>query len=145
MPGIIAGIDGSSHSQRALEWAVGEAAARRLPLIVINVYQPVAHVWGSAIACPEDPVLVEHARKAAQAQVDEAVTRSGGSDPESVAVRAVAASLPEGAQRGRRRRHDRGGLARRRRIRAAATRIRRHHLAHHAHCPVIVIPAEDRR
>ena len=146
MPGIIAGIDGSSHSQRALEWAVGEAAARRLPLIVINVYQPVAHVWGSAIACPEDPVLVEHARKAAQAQVDEAVTRSGGSDPESVTVRAVSGIPAEGllsaagdadmivvGSRGA------GGFARLLLGSVAS------HLAHHAHCPVVVIPAEDRR
>jgi len=81
MPGIIAGIDGSGHSQRALEWAVEEAAARHLPLMVINVYQPVAGFWGSALDYPEDPILAEHARKATQEQVDEAVTRSGGSHP----------------------------------------------------------------
>jgi hypothetical protein len=47
MPGIITGIDGSGHSQRALEWAVREAAAWHVPLMVITVYQAVADAWGS--------------------------------------------------------------------------------------------------
>src|ERR1700728_1675015 len=146
MPRVIVGIDGSDHSQRALEWAVGEAAARHLPLIAINVYQPVARVWGSAIACPEDPDLAEHARKAAQEQVDEAVARSGESRPESVTVRVVrgipAEELPGAAgdadtiavgSRGA------GGFAQLLLGSVAS------HLAHHAHCPVVIIPAEDRR
>jgi hypothetical protein len=32
MSGIIVGIDGSSHSQLALEWAMREAVIRRVPL-----------------------------------------------------------------------------------------------------------------
>lgn len=146
MPGIIAGIDGSGHSQRALEWAVGEAAARHLPLTVINVYQPVARVWGSAIAYPEDPDLAGHARKAAQEQVDEAVARSGGSRPESVTVRVVSGTPAEElfsaagdadmivvGSRGT------GGFARLPLGSVAS------HLAHYAHCPVVIIPGEDRR
>jgi nucleotide-binding universal stress UspA family protein len=42
MPGIIVGIDGSRHSRRALEWAVSEAAMRRVPLIVLSVNQAIA-------------------------------------------------------------------------------------------------------
>jgi nucleotide-binding universal stress UspA family protein len=146
MPGIIAGIDGSGHSQRALEWAVGEAAARHLPLMVINVYQPVARVWGTASADPEGPILAEHARKAAQEQVDEAVARSGGSHPESVTVRVVLGTPAEElfsaagdadmivvGSRGA------GGFARLPLGSVAS------HLAHHAHCPVVIIPGEDRR
>jgi nucleotide-binding universal stress UspA family protein len=146
MPGIIAGIDGSGHSQRALEWAVGEAAARHLPLIVINVYQPVTGVWGSTIADPEDPVLAEHARKVALDQVDEAVARSGGSRLESVTVRVVSGTPAEElfsaagdadmivvGSRGT------GGFARLLLGSVAS------HLAHHAHCPVVIIPGEDRR
>jgi len=146
MPRVIAGIDGSDHSQRALEWAVGEAAARHLPLIAINVYQPVARVWGSAIADQEDPDLAEHARKAAQEQVDEAVARSGDSRPESVTVRVVrgipSEELPSAAgdadtivvgSRGA------GGFAQLLLGSVAS------HLAHHAYCPVVIIPAEDRR
>lgn len=146
MPGIIAGIDGSGHSRRALEWAVGEAAARHLPLIVINVYQPDTRVWGSAIADPQDPVLAEHARKVTQEQVDEAVARSGGSRLESVTVRVVGGTPAEElcsaagdadmivvGSRGA------GGFARLLLGSVAS------HLAHHTHCPVVIIPAEDRR
>jgi nucleotide-binding universal stress UspA family protein len=38
MTGIVVGVDGSAHSERALGWAVNEAAARRSPLTVIIVY-----------------------------------------------------------------------------------------------------------
>ena len=37
MPGIIVGIDGSSHSRRALDWAISEAAIRHAPLTVLTV------------------------------------------------------------------------------------------------------------
>ena len=36
MPGIIVGVDGSSHSRLALQWALSEAAARRAPLTVLS-------------------------------------------------------------------------------------------------------------
>ncbi len=41
MPGITVGVDGSGHSERALEWAVTEAAVRRAPLTVLADH-PVA-------------------------------------------------------------------------------------------------------
>jgi nucleotide-binding universal stress UspA family protein len=146
MRGIIAGIDGSGHSQRALEWAVEEAAARHLPLTAINVYQPAPRVWGSAMVDPEDPVLAEHARKAAQEQVDEAVIRSGASRPEPVTVRVVsgtpaeellsAAADAEMIVVGSRGTGGFAGLP----LGSVAS-----YLAHHTHCPVVIIPAEDRR
>ena len=37
MPGIIVGVDGSSQSRRALQWALSEAAARHAPLTVLSV------------------------------------------------------------------------------------------------------------
>ena len=39
MPGIIVGIDGSPHSQRALEVAITEAALHHAPLTVLTVHQ----------------------------------------------------------------------------------------------------------
>jgi nucleotide-binding universal stress UspA family protein len=42
MPGIIVGVDGSGHSQRALEWAMKEAAIRHAPLTVLAVHQALA-------------------------------------------------------------------------------------------------------
>ena len=41
MSGIIVGVDGSGHSQRALEWAMHEAAVRHLPLTVLTVHEAV--------------------------------------------------------------------------------------------------------
>lgn len=148
MPGIIVGLDGSSPSQRALEWAVRQAADRDLPLVAIAVYQAAVGVWGSAIDCPDDPVLAEHADKAAQAQVDEALAGAAGaagSHPASVTVRAVSgdpaqelfgaaedADMIVVGSRGT------GGFARLPLGSVAS------HLAHHAHCPVVIIPAEYR-
>ena len=40
MTGIIVGIDGSDHSDHALEWAIREAAVRQAPLTVLTVQQP---------------------------------------------------------------------------------------------------------
>ena len=54
MPGIIVGRDGSGHSQRALEWAMNEAALRYGPLTVITVHEVAVGYWGSAITYPED-------------------------------------------------------------------------------------------
>jgi nucleotide-binding universal stress UspA family protein len=45
MSGIIVGIDGSSHSQAALEWAMREAVTRRVPLTVSTAEQVAASGW----------------------------------------------------------------------------------------------------
>ena len=37
MPGIIVGVDGSAHSQWALEWGMSEAASRHAPLTALAV------------------------------------------------------------------------------------------------------------
>jgi nucleotide-binding universal stress UspA family protein len=55
MPGIIVGVDGSDHSRRALQWAVGEAAVRHAPLTVLTVRQAVAGCWGEPAPYPVDP------------------------------------------------------------------------------------------
>ena len=66
MPGIIVGIDGSGHSQRALEWAMYEAALRHVPLTVITVHEVAVGYRGSAITHPEDRALADQARCLAQ-------------------------------------------------------------------------------
>ena len=51
MPGILVGIDGSAHSQAALEWAAKEAALRHTSLTVLTVHQAVSRLlgWHSAL------------------------------------------------------------------------------------------------
>ena len=88
MPGILVGIDGSAHSQRALEWAAREAAVRHTSLTVLTVHQAVAGFWGGALHYPGDDSLTEKAREAAQAETDK-VLSALDSHPASVTVKAV--------------------------------------------------------
>ena len=66
MSGIYVGIDGSSHSQLALEWAMREAVIRREPLTVIAVHEVPTSGWGGMIVYPQDSELREESRRAAQ-------------------------------------------------------------------------------
>jgi nucleotide-binding universal stress UspA family protein len=88
MPGILVGIDGSAHSQRALEWAAREAAVRHTSLTVLTVHQAVAGFWGGTLHYQGDESLVEKARQAAQAETDKVVSALD-SRPTSVTVEAV--------------------------------------------------------
>jgi nucleotide-binding universal stress UspA family protein len=88
MPGILVGIDGSAHSQRALEWAAREAAVRHTSLTVLTVHQAVAGFWGGTLHYQGDESLVEKARAAAQAETDK-VLSGLDSRPTSVTVEAV--------------------------------------------------------
>jgi len=89
MAGIIVGIDGSHHSERALEWAIKEAALRQTPLTVLSVHQ-VIRGWAGPDAgpYPGDAELIEQTRTAAQAVTDRVLGTLSGPRPE-VIVKAV--------------------------------------------------------
>jgi nucleotide-binding universal stress UspA family protein len=70
MPGIIVGVDGSGHSQRALEWAMKEAAIRHAPLTVLTVHEAVAGYFGGVSTYSDDPERTEAVRQAVQAETD---------------------------------------------------------------------------
>ena len=145
MPGIVVGIDGSDHSRRALEWAVREAAVRHAPLTVLTVHQPVAgYYWGGPVPYPEDPGLAEKARRLAQEETDSALKQAGQEQrPASVTVRtatglpaeellsaAAGADMLVVGSRG-------AGGFKRLLLGSVSTQV-----THHAHCPVVVIPAD---
>ena len=145
MSGIIVGVDGSGHSQRALEWAMKEAALRHAPLTVLTVHQAIRGYYGGVSSFPEDPELTEKARVAAQAEADQVLAGLGDSRPESVTVQAVNsfpveelinaskdADLIVLGSRGV------GGFTRLM-LGSVSSQV-----AHHAHCPVTIIPPEDR-
>lgn len=64
MSGIIVGIDGSRHSQVALEWAMREATVRRQPLSIITVLQLNAVGWHGFVVYPADEEIVTQAHEA---------------------------------------------------------------------------------
>ena len=149
MAGIIVGIDGSDHSRRALEWAIGEAAVRHAPLTVFTVQQAVVGYWGSPVLYPGDADLAEQGRKIAQEETDSVLEKvlekiGSGSRPSSVTVRAAtglpAEALLEAAadadmlvvgSRG-------AGGFKRLLMGSVSTQV-----TQHAPCPVVVIPDEN--
>jgi nucleotide-binding universal stress UspA family protein len=145
MPGILVGVDGSGHSQRALEWAAKEAAVRHTSLTVLTVHQAVAGFWGGTLKYAGDESLVDKAREMAQAETDKVLSGLGDSRPASVTVQAVhgypaEALISAGADAdmivvGS---HGEGGWTRA--MGSTATKV-----AHHATVPVLVVPSEHRR
>jgi len=143
MPGILVGIDGSGHSQRALEWAMKEAALRHAPLTVLAVRQAVTG-WGGAEPYAGDNALIDQTAQKAKAETDKVLASLDGPHPESVTVRAVQGFPAEeiataGADAdlivlGS---HGAGGWTRL--MGSTATKV-----AHQATVPVIIVPSEHR-
>jgi nucleotide-binding universal stress UspA family protein len=145
MPGIIVGVDGSGHSQRALEWAAREAALRHTALNVVVVHQLIRGYSGRGVEYVGDAELAEKAGQEAKAETDRVVAALGDNRPESVNVLLrsgmPAEELLEAAKdadmivlgsRGV------GGFAQLLMGSVSAQ------VAHHAHCPVVIIPGENR-
>jgi nucleotide-binding universal stress UspA family protein len=145
MPGIIVGVDGSGHSQRALEWAMKEAAMRHTPLTVLTVHEAVVGYYGGVSSYPDDPARTEEAREAAQAETGKVLARLDGPRPEPITVKAVHgfpveelisaskdADLIVLGSRGA------GGFTRLMMGSVAGQVVQ------HAYCPVLIVPPEDR-
>jgi nucleotide-binding universal stress UspA family protein len=143
MPGIIVGVDGSAHSLRALDWALREAQIRSAPLTVVAVNPALVSYWG-AVTYPEGKIDQEQAHQEVQAAVDKAVSSLAGPPPQvtvKVTPGSPATELLEAAQaadmvvvgsRGS------GGFSRLL-LGSVSTQV-----AHHASCPVVVIPAHGK-
>jgi nucleotide-binding universal stress UspA family protein len=146
MSGIIVGIDGSTHSERALEWAVHEAALRQVPLRVITIFRRAISHWGAGpVTYPQEHAAAMQARDAAQDATDKALAHAGDVRPKSVTVEAFGgipaeelvnaskdADMIVVGSRGA------GGFARLL-VGSVGSQV-----VHHAHCPIVVIPAEER-
>jgi len=141
MSGIKVGIDGSSHSARALEWALNEAATRHAPLTVLTVHSVAVSGWsGHPIVLPGDTEDQEKAYQAAEEMTLKAASQLGEAQPASVTVRAIIgfpaeelikasedADLLVVGSRGA------GGFARLI-VGSVSSQV-----VHHAHCPVAVV------
>ena len=146
--GVMVGVDGSSSSRKAVQWAAQEAAMRNVPLTVVHVVTTPS--WGPApwllsnaplpIAAEEDPALEESGRKiiADAIEIAEGSTRRTGrleikselffSVPVPTLVDLSKEALLTVV--GRRGRHRLRGVS----LGSVSTG-----LIHHAHCPVAVI------
>ena len=90
MPGIVVGIDGSPNSERALDWAMRQAAAVHAPLTVITVHEVPKSYWGGIpVIGPADSPLLEKLRQAAEEMTQKAARQLGDSRPASVTVQAA--------------------------------------------------------
>jgi nucleotide-binding universal stress UspA family protein len=90
MPGVVVGVDGSPNSERALDWAMGQAAAVHVPLIVMTVHEVPKSYWGGIpVVGPADEALLGKLRQAAEEMTQKAASQLRGAAPASVSVRAV--------------------------------------------------------
>jgi nucleotide-binding universal stress UspA family protein len=144
MPGIIAGIDGSSHSIRVLEWAIKEGALQHSAVTVLTVHSVPASPWtGNPTILSGESEELEDLRQAAEEMTQKVASRLDGSRPTSITVRAVAgypakalidasrdADLMVVGSRGA------GGFARLM-MGSVSSQV-----VHHAHCPIVVVRGE---
>ena len=145
MSGIIVGVDGSGHSQRALEWAMKEAAIRRVPLTVLTVHEAIRGYYSRIVVYPDDPIRTEEARQAAQAETDKVLAGLDGPRPDSVTVTAVHGfPVEELINAGK----DADMIVLGSRGAGGFTRLMMGsvagQVAQHAHCPVLLVPPENR-
>lgn len=145
MGGIVVGIDGSRHSQRALEWAMNEATLRHTPLTVLSVHH-VIRGWTGADAgpYPGDAELVEETRVAAQQATDKALAALSGPHPDVhvKAVKGVPAEMlvAEAADADMIVVGSRGaGGFERLTLGSVGDQV-----ARHAHCPVVIVPHDKK-
>lgn len=146
MQGIVVGVDGSGHSQRALEWAMHEAAIRKEPLTVMTVFPLIRSYYGSGwVTMPDDDVQAARLLERVQDETDKVLAQIGGPLPETVRVKvekgAIAEELVNASadaemlvvgSRGA------GGFARMMQGSVCAL------VTQHARCPVVIIPHAER-
>jgi nucleotide-binding universal stress UspA family protein len=145
MSGILVGVDGSGHSQRALEWAMHEAAVRHVPLTVLTVHEAVRGYYSGMAIYADDPARTEDARVAAQAETDKVLAGLEGPRPESVTVKAVHGfPVEELINAGK----DADMIVLGSRGAGGFTRLMMGsvagQVAQHALCPVLLVPPENR-
>jgi nucleotide-binding universal stress UspA family protein len=136
MKRIVVGVDGSEPSERALRWAVEEAAAHGADLVAVHAWNEQAVASSSFGAVAVDPTVYQEAAR----EVLDGILAGVGGDVriegkllEGGASRAIleearTADLVVVGTRGR------GGFA------GLLLGSVSHQVVHHATCPVVVVP-----
>ena len=140
---IVVGVDGSEHSYRALEWALGEARTRGVGVLLVHAFELSGFATEELFATPE---LLDLHRGIAEQLLDRVVHRARYLAPD-VRVTAelhygpAAAALVEAAHgaailvvgsRGR------GGFV------GGLLGSVSSSCVHHATCPIVVVPPPER-
>jgi nucleotide-binding universal stress UspA family protein len=141
-PLVVVGVDGSSESDAALRFAIGEARLRAARLRIVCAWEPSTSAYtGEAFAATPDAFLeserhAEELLRAALAHVPageveaEAVAEEGS--PSSVLLeQSAGADLLVVGSRGR-------GAAKRLLLGSVG-----HDLAHHTRCPLVIVPSGE--
>jgi nucleotide-binding universal stress UspA family protein len=144
MSGIIVGVDGSGHSQRALERAMKEAAIRHVPLTVLTVHEAIKGYYGHMVTYSDDTDRTEELRTMIQAETDKVLAALDGPHPDSVTVKAVHGfPVEELINAGK----DADMIVLGSRGTGGFTRLMMGSVAgqvvQHAPCPVLIVPPED--
>ncbi len=136
---VVVGIDGSDAARRGLRWALDEGRARHAAVDVVHAWQTPYVGSGDPFAAAFDPVMFEEAaRLALDATVDgedasglpqppERILVHGGAAP-AILETAKGADLVVVGSRGL------GGFS------GLLLGSVSHHVAHHAPCPVVIVP-----
>jgi nucleotide-binding universal stress UspA family protein len=145
VPGIVVGVDGSSNSERALDWALAHAAALDTSLKVVAVHEVSKSYWGDIpVVGPADQPIADKLQQAAEEMTRRAANRLGDVKPASVQVHALsgfvvkelidasidADMLVIGSRR-------RSGLAQ------LVLGSVGHELVEHAKCPIVLVPHQS--
>ncbi|MEV0403127.1 universal stress protein [Actinoallomurus sp. NPDC050550] len=142
MAGIVVGVDGSADSQVALEWAVAEAERWKVPVTAIIVVPRMVTVGaGAPMLGPVDQETLHAMGETVRAAVDKAkvghevaveVRAIAGVAAEELLNASADADMLVVGSRGH------GGFAR---LLLGSVSSQ---CAHHASCPVVVVPSRPR-
>lgn len=136
---VVVGVDGSPTSQRALEWAVGEARARHAHLEVVHSWHPLYTGAYPYAPVPIDPAPYEAAAAEVITDMVSAVDTEGVQKVvTTVACGGAAADLVDAAENAQLVVVGTKGVGG---FRGMLMGSVCHSVAHHAPCPVVVIPA----